>query len=84
MFLGSSSTPNVNACVDISEKSGGGSGERVTNYGEILVEKFHGISEKLLGHHRSDSDTSSTRVKSGIYYHNLNVFFSFLTSLSRM
>ncbi|KAF5281824.1 hypothetical protein FQA39_LY05038 [Lamprigera yunnana] len=69
---GSSSTPNVNACVDISEKSGGGSGER-TNYGELLVEKFHGISEKLLGHHRSDSDTSCTRVKSGTIHPMLTI-----------
>lgn len=40
--------------------------ERTATYGEMLVEKIHGIGEKLLGHHRSDSDCS-TRGKTGNY-----------------
>lgn len=44
---------------------GGGGGDKVATYGEIIVEKIHGISEKLLGHHRSDSDTSA-RAKTGL------------------
>lgn len=43
------------------------SGEKTTTYGEMLVEKIHGIGEKLLGHHRSDSDCS-TRGKTGEFY----------------
>lgn len=39
--------------------------EKVATYGEMIAEKFHGFSEKLLGHHRSDSDTSAARAKTG-------------------
>lgn len=61
--LFSGSTPNVNAVGEVTEKLTGG-GDKVATYGEIIVEKIHGIGEKLLGHHRSDSDTS-TRAKTG-------------------
>ncbi|XP_018332951.1 diacylglycerol kinase 1 isoform X2 [Agrilus planipennis] len=57
---------------DNMEKSGITS-EKGSNYGEILVEKIQGIGEKLLGHHRSDSDTSTTRVKSGSVHPMLTV-----------
>lgn len=40
--------------------------EKPATYGEMLVEKIHGLGEKLLGHHRSDSDCS-TRGKTGDY-----------------
>lgn len=63
-FIGS--TPNVNSCGEpiIEKHIIGSSGEKVASYGEIIVEKIHGFGEKLLGHHRSDSDTSS-RAKTG-------------------
>lgn len=38
--------------------------DKPATYGEMIVEKIHGIGEKLLGHHRSDSDCS-TRGKTG-------------------
>lgn len=70
-FLNSGSTPNVNACIggaEATEKqtssttSGGG-------YGGMIVEKFHGFTEKLqaFGHHRSDSDTS-VRARTGRFF----------------
>lgn len=54
----------MNAVGDTGDKLIAASGEKVATYGEIIVEKIHGIGEKLLGHHRSDSDTSA-RAKTG-------------------
>lgn len=59
------SSPNVNSTGDVIEKSHPSSERTTTNYGELIVEKIHGIGGKLLGHHRSDSDCS-TRGKTGI------------------
>lgn len=64
-FIGS--TPNVNSCGEPIEKHLGSSGEKVASYGEIIVEKIHGFGEKLLGHHRSDSDTTNRINKPGKY-----------------
>lgn len=55
------STPNVNS---IGEPLLKHSEDKPATYGEMLVEKIHGFGEKLLGHHRSDSDCS-TRGKTG-------------------
>ncbi|XP_049826476.1 diacylglycerol kinase 1 isoform X2 [Aethina tumida] len=52
------STPNVNSVGEPLDKTLL-LGEKPATYGEILVEKIHGIGEKLLGHHRSDSDCST-------------------------
>lgn len=60
MFV-SGSTPNVNS---IGEPFARHSEDKPATYGEMIVEKIHGIGEKLLGHHRSDSDCS-TRGKTG-------------------
>lgn len=54
----------MNAVGDPVDKTSMPNTEKVSSYGEIIVEKIHGIGEKLLGHHRSDSDTS-TRAKTG-------------------
>lgn len=64
LFAGS--TPNVNSCGEPIDNKHLVSGEKVASYGEIIVEKIHGFGEKLLGHHRSDSDTS-TRAKTGYF-----------------
>ncbi|XP_072378619.1 diacylglycerol kinase 1 isoform X2 [Diabrotica undecimpunctata] len=62
------STPNVNSIGDPPKHTE----EKATTYGEMLVEKIHGIGEKLLGHHRSDSDCS-TRGKTGTVHPMLTV-----------
>lgn len=62
-ILFSGSTPNVNSIGDIQMRH---MEEKPATYGEMIVEKIHGIGEKLLGHHRSDSDCS-TRGKTGKY-----------------
>ncbi|XP_063918612.1 diacylglycerol kinase 1 isoform X1 [Zophobas morio] len=67
------STPNVNSVGEpIESKSLLPSGEKTATYGEMLVEKIHGFGEKLLGHHRSDSDCS-TRGKTGTVHPMLTV-----------
>ncbi|CAG9829310.1 unnamed protein product [Diabrotica balteata] len=68
MMYRSSSTPNVNSIGDPPKHSE----EKAATYGEMLVEKIHGIGEKLLGHHRSDSDCS-TRGKTGTVHPMLTV-----------
>ncbi|XP_065166588.1 diacylglycerol kinase 1 isoform X4 [Atheta coriaria] len=68
------STPNVYSCcepVDTSKIYV--STEKVATYGEMIAEKFHGFSEKLLGHHRSDSDTSAARAKTGTVHPMLTI-----------
>lgn len=57
----SGSTPNVNSIGEVQTRH---LEEKTVTYGEMIVEKIHGIGEKLLGHHRSDSDCS-TRGKTG-------------------
>lgn len=80
-FIGS--TPNVNSCGEpIIEKHIGSSGEKVASYGEIIVEKIHGLGEKLLGHHRSDSDTSS-RAKPGKFRQLLIFYLPYIHSNNR-
>ncbi|XP_071053470.1 diacylglycerol kinase 1 isoform X2 [Onthophagus taurus] len=67
------STPTVNSCTEPVEKgSGHQNPDKPASYSEIIVEKFHGISEKLLGHHRSDSDASG-RAKTGTVHPMLTV-----------
>ncbi|KAJ8925345.1 hypothetical protein NQ315_009175, partial [Exocentrus adspersus] len=50
------STPNVNSIGEVEKCH---TNDKPATYGEILVEKIHGLGEKLLGHHRSDSDCST-------------------------
>ncbi|XP_017774262.1 PREDICTED: diacylglycerol kinase 1 isoform X2 [Nicrophorus vespilloides] len=70
-FLGS--TPNVNSCCEpVDTRNICVSTDKVASYSEMLAEKFHGFSEKLLGHHRSDSDTS-TRAKTGTVHPMLTI-----------
>lgn len=57
----SGSPTNVNSVGEIQIKH---PEDKPATYGEMIVEKIHGIGEKLLGHHRSDSDCS-TRGKTG-------------------
>ncbi|KYB26618.1 Eye-specific diacylglycerol kinase-like Protein [Tribolium castaneum] len=66
------STPNVNSIGEPIETKSQLSSEKPTTYGEMLVEKIHGFGEKLLGHHRSDSDCS-TRGKTGTVHPMLTV-----------
>ncbi|KAJ8970751.1 hypothetical protein NQ317_016496 [Molorchus minor] len=64
------STPNVNSVGEVVDRNH--ASEKPATYGEILVEKIHGLGEKLLGHHRSDSDCS-TRGKTGTVHPMLTV-----------
>lgn len=62
----SGSAPNVNSICEIVDRNS--CVEKASTYGEMLVEKIHGIHEKLMGHHRSDSDCSTRAGKTGRYH----------------
>ncbi|CAH2017696.1 unnamed protein product [Acanthoscelides obtectus] len=63
------STPNVNS---IGETNLRHTEDKPATYGEMLVEKIQGFSEKFLGHHRSDSDCSA-RGKTGTVHPMLTI-----------
>ncbi|XP_044745945.1 diacylglycerol kinase 1 [Coccinella septempunctata] len=65
------STPNMNSICEIMDRNF--TIEKPSTYGEMIVEKIHGIHEKLMGHHRSDSDCSTRTGKTGTVHPMLTV-----------
>jgi hypothetical protein len=78
------SVPNIATCVidQATVNTGSATGQQTPAHEKPtnkLAEKFHGLTEKLhsLGHHRSDSDTS-TRTRTGTTEHISVYYFLFI------
>ncbi|KAL3288082.1 hypothetical protein HHI36_002533, partial [Cryptolaemus montrouzieri] len=65
------STPNVNSIGEPGERNV--TVDRPSTYSEMIAEKIHDIHEKLMGHHRSDSDCSARTGKTGTVHPMLTV-----------